>query len=136
MPVGEHAPPSPGPGADRGAVPVEVVGRLREEQAALRARVSQLAEDMAALVAASRDSNADDEHDPEGQTIAYERSQLSAVTSQAREHLSEVDAAIERVVAGTYGVCEVCGEPIDAARLDARPTARTCVDHVRARHPS
>jgi RNA polymerase-binding transcription factor DksA len=87
---------------------------------------------MAALVAASRDSNADDEHDPEGQTIAYERSQLSAVTSQAREHLAEVDAAIERVAAGTYGVCEVCGRPIDPARLDARRTARTCVHHVHA----
>ena len=85
---------------------------------------------MAALIAASRDSNADDEHDPEGQTIAYERSQLSAVMSQTRDHLREVEAALDRVAAGTYGICEVCHRPIDPERLDARPTARTCVQHV------
>ena len=118
------------PGPDHGAVPVEAGARLHEERAALRARVSRLSEDMAALIEASRDSNADDEHDPEGQTIAFERAQLSAVTHQAREHLREVDAALERVVGGTYGICEVCQQPIIAARLEARPTARTCVQHV------
>ena len=87
---------------------------------------------MTALIAASRDSNADDEHDPEGQTIAYERSQLSAVTSQTRDHLREVESALERVAAGSYGVCEVCHRPIDPARLDARPIAKTCVHHVSA----
>lgn len=131
MPTMDEAPPSTDP--ERGSVLVEAGARLHEERAVLRARVARLADDMAALIAASRDSNADDEHDPEGQTIAYERSQLSAVTSQAREHLREVDAAIERVGAGTYGSCEVCGRPIAAARLEARPTARACVQHVPAR---
>ena len=111
----------------------EAVARLHEQRSVLRVRVSRLSEDMAALIAASRDSNADDEHDPEGQTIAYERSQLSAVTSQALEHLTEVDAAIGRVATGRYGLCEMCGKPIDEARLEARPTARTCVHHVPAR---
>lgn len=132
----EEPPRSTRPAGDRGAAAVEAVARLHEQRTVLSARVSQLADDMVGLVAASRDSNADDEHDPEGQTIAYERSQLSAVTSQAREHLAEVDAALERVAAGTYGVCEVCGEEIDEARLEARPTARTCVPHVQARRPS
>ena len=109
------------------------VARLHEERDALRIRASQLADDMAALIAASRDSNADDEHDPEGQTIAYERSQLSAVTNQTHDHLREVEAALERVSAGPYGTCEVCRQPIAAARLEARPTARTCVNHVGTR---
>ncbi|QKE86015.1 TraR/DksA family transcriptional regulator [Arthrobacter sp. NEB 688] len=86
--------------------------------------------DMERLVAASQDSNADDEHDPEGQTIAYERSQLGALTDGQRTHLAELDAALARVAAGTYGVCEVCGEPVPAGRLEARPTARTCVRHA------
>jgi RNA polymerase-binding transcription factor DksA len=111
----------------------DVVGRLHEEREALRSRASQLANDMAALIAASRDSNADDEHDPEGQTIAYERSQLSAVTMQTHDHLREVEAALERVSAGTYGTCEVCRQPIAVPRLEARPTARTCVTHVGTR---
>ena len=76
-----------------------------------------LSDDYAGVVAASRDTNADDEHDPEGTTIAFERSQ--------------VDAALARVEAGTYGICEVCGEPIPDGRLEARPTARTCVEHAR-----
>jgi len=111
----------------------DAVARLDEERDALRTRASQLADDMTALVAASRDSNADDEHDPEGQTIAYERSQLSAVTNQTHDHLRAVDAALERVSAGTYGTCEVCRQPIAVARLEARPTARTCVNHVDTR---
>ena len=103
-----------------------------EERGSLLARLAHLDDDMAALFAASRDSNADDEHDPEGQTIAYERSQLSAVAQQTRDHLAEVEAALGRVAEGTYGICEVCHRPIAAERLEARPTARTCVQHVRA----
>jgi DnaK suppressor protein len=78
-------------------------------------------------VEASRDSNADDEHDPEGATIAFERSQLSALLRQAREHLDEVEAAQRRLRDGSYGRCEVCGAAIAAARLAARPVASTCV---------
>lgn len=110
--------------------PLTVTARLTQERAALAARLERLSEDMSALVAASRDSNADDEHDPEGQTIAYERSQLSAVTSQSESHLAEVEAALVRVADGTYGVCDICHENIAAERLAARPTARTCVHHV------
>jgi DnaK suppressor protein len=117
-------------GQERGPVHDEAAARLHDERTALGARLSRLTEDMAALFEASRGSNADDEHDPEGQTIAYERAQLSAVTQHARDHLTEIEAAIERIEAGTYGICEVCGEPIDPARLEARPTARTCVHHV------
>ena len=107
--------------------------RLRQERAALRARIQQLEEDMGGFFEASRDSNADDEHDPEGQTIAFERSQLAAVTAQAVEHLAEVDAALARMEEGAYGICEVCREPIATARLEARPTARTCVEHAPGR---
>ncbi len=76
---------------------------------------------------ASRDSNADDEHDAEGATIAFERSQVDALVRQAEAHLEEITAALERVADGSYGICAVCGKPIDPARLDARPVARTCV---------
>ncbi len=90
-------------------------------------RLAALTDDFAEVVAASRDTNADDEHDPEGATIAFERSQVDALVRQSRRHLEEVDAALARVAAGTYGVCETCGRPIVPERLSARPTARTCV---------
>jgi RNA polymerase-binding transcription factor DksA len=85
------------------------------------------------VAAASRDGNADDEHDPEGATIAFERSQVAALILQVQGHLAEVEAAIERLVAGTYGICELCGQPIAKARLKARPAARTCIGCASAR---
>lgn len=105
----------------------DLPGVLEQERQATLARLATLTGDFNQLVAASEGSNADDEHDPEGATIAFERSQLEALVQQARTYLTEIDAAFARVAAGTYGVCERCGRPIPAERLQARPTARTCV---------
>ena len=101
---------------------------LEQERAATLERLSALTGDFDALVAASEGSNADDEHDPEGATIAFERSQLDALVRQARVNLTEIDAALERVDRGAYGTCEKCGRPIAKGRLEARPTARRCID--------
>jgi DnaK suppressor protein len=104
--------------------------RLREEREEVRARLASMSADLASLFAASVDSNADDEHDPEGQTIAYERSQLEALIRGARDHLAGIEAGLLRLEQGSYGICEVCHQPIPMARLDARPTARTCIQHA------
>ncbi|APH02775.1 MULTISPECIES: TraR/DksA family transcriptional regulator [Janibacter] len=101
---------------------------LDAERRETLARLATLTGDFDALVEASEGSNADDEHDPEGATIAFERSQVDALARQAREHLREIDAALARLDAGDYGTCERCGRPISAGRLEARPTARTCID--------
>ncbi len=97
-----------------------------ERQQALR-RLAGLTDDFDEVVEASRNSNADDEHDPEGATIAFERSQVVALVLQVRGHLAEVEAAIQRLEAGTFGICERCGRPIAQARLEARPATRTCI---------
>jgi len=102
----------------------DVLGQARTE--ALR-QIADLARHVDELVAASVGSNADDEHNPEGATIAFERSQLDALLHQAREQLDEIDAAEDRLARGRYGLCETCGLPIGAGRLEARPTARTCM---------
>ncbi len=100
---------------------------LRQERVQTLRRLAGLTASFDEVVAASKDTNADDEHDPEGATIAFERSQVGALVRQVRAHLAEIDAAQDRLAAGTYGVCERCGQPIAAARLEARPAARTCV---------
>jgi RNA polymerase-binding protein DksA len=100
---------------------------LEDDRRATLLRLARLRADFGGIVAASADSNADDEHDPEGATIAFERSQVDALARQAERHLAEIDAALERVNSGAYGVCEGCGQPIPAERLEARPVARTCV---------
>ncbi|MFC6158530.1 TraR/DksA family transcriptional regulator [Kribbella jiaozuonensis] len=99
----------------------------RERQRTIE-RLASLTEDFDKVVAASRDSNADDEHDPEGSTIAFERSQLGALAEQAQRTLTEIDAALARVATGTYATCERCGRSISAERLQARPVVRTCID--------
>ena len=90
-------------------------------------RLARLQQDYSGVVEATRDANSDDEHDPEGHTIAYERSQTGALLLRVRQRLTDIDAALARIDAGTYGTCESCGEPISPGRLEARPTARTCI---------
>jgi DnaK suppressor protein len=102
-------------------------GALVEQRSRVEARLADLLGDYTGIVEASADSNADDEHDPEGSTIAFERSQVGALVAQTRAHLAEIDAALTRLSAGTYGVCERCGGPIAPERLEARPVARTCI---------
>jgi DnaK suppressor protein len=95
-------------------------------------QVASLKSARAELVAAAQGANADDEHDPEGATIAFEREQLTALLAQAEGSLRAAEAAIARRDAGTYGSCESCGEPIGAERLEARPSATTCIRCARA----
>ena len=82
---------------------------LLAERAAALAAVEALTSSFDDVVAASQSSNADDEHDPEGATIAFERQQVVALLEQARRRLSDVDAALARRDAGDYGTCESCG---------------------------
>lgn len=108
---------------------------LESKLASARTRLARLTEDFDGVVAASRDTNADDEHDPEGATIAFERSQLHALIQQARNQVAESEAALTRWEADTYGTCETCGGDIGTARLEARPTARLCIDCARSAGP-
>lgn len=56
-----------------------------------------------------------------------ERSEKLAFIENARERLAHVEAALAKMDEGTYGVCEVCGGDIPAARLEARPLSVRCV---------
>jgi DnaK suppressor protein len=104
---------------------------LAAEHAAALAQIEALTREFDEVVAASRSSNADDEHDPEGATIAFERQQVVALLEQARQRLADVEAALAHREAGDYGICENCGRPIAPERLAARPAARTCIDRAR-----
>lgn len=97
----------------------------RREQAV--AYLSGLQESYAAIVAASEASNADDEHDPEGATIGFERAQVAALIEQATATVTGLDGALARIADGSYGTCEQCGQRIASERLEARPAAQTCI---------
>ncbi|HLS26564.1 MAG TPA: TraR/DksA C4-type zinc finger protein [Beutenbergiaceae bacterium] len=129
----DHDPTTDG-GRAPTATPESVRPHLEEIRAQLEAdrqrtlnRIAALGENVTSIVEATRDTATDDEHDPEGSTIAFERSQADALRSSAHQHLVEVDAAVARIEEDAYGRCEDCGEPIAFERLLARPTARTCI---------
>jgi RNA polymerase-binding transcription factor DksA len=124
----------PAAGAVQGDMDLDAAAeRLHNEREEVRDRLASMTTDLEYLVAASVNSNADDEHDPEGQTIAFERSQLSALIQSAQAHLARIDGAVLRLQQGSYGICDVCGMPLPAARLEARPAAQTCVQHAASR---
>ena len=100
---------------------------LLRARADASAQVTALNDDLRGVIDASRSSNADDEHDPEGATIAFERAQVIALLSTAKQRLAELDGALARHASGTYGTCEICGRPIPTERLEVFPAARRCV---------
>jgi RNA polymerase-binding transcription factor DksA len=91
------------------------------------AQVADLRSELEAIVVLSMTETPDDEHDSEGSTIGFERARVSALLAHAEHQLADLDAAIVRLQGGTYGRCEQCGQPIGADRLEALPTAATCV---------
>jgi DnaK suppressor protein len=101
--------------------------RLIAERAAAAARVETRRAELEGVAGVAMTEGRDDEHDPDGATVAFEQSLAAGLLAQAVAYLTEVDVALERLSAGLHGVCERCGQPIPEARLEARPTARCCV---------
>jgi DnaK suppressor protein len=93
--------------------------------------LADLGAEITAITEARRDANSDEEHDPEGTTIAYERSQADTLRRLAEDRRAAVAAAVTRLEEGRYGICIRCGLPIAEGRLEARPWADTCVAHAR-----
>jgi DnaK suppressor protein len=100
---------------------------IQTERRRAHERLTALTREFDAIVEATAEANTDDEHDPEGSTIGFERAQVAALRVQARTHLAELDEAERRLEAGRIGSCEHCGSAIPVERLLARPTARRCV---------
>ena len=60
--------------------------------------------------------------------VTAERGEAEVLVATLREALDEVEHALTKQRDGTFGLCESCGKPISAARLEAMPTARFCID--------
>jgi RNA polymerase-binding transcription factor DksA len=74
-----------------------------------------------------------DQHLADEGTETFERERDLSVLQRVEAQLGEIDAALARIEAGTYGVCELCGKPIGDERLEAMPAARYCLeDQARA----
>ncbi|MGI8678542.1 MAG: TraR/DksA family transcriptional regulator [Jatrophihabitans sp.] len=100
-------------------------------RAAAAARVADLRRELEDVIASASSTTGDDEHDPEGATIGFERAQAQSLLDRAEARVAALDAAIHRAAAGTYGQCVVCGRLIGAERLEARPGTDRCIDCAR-----
>lgn len=100
---------------------------LKAERESTMIQVAALTRDWDDIVESSALVINDDEHDPEGASIAFERAHIQSLLDQARSHLADIDEMFERLDRGTYGICEQCGRPIGFERLQARPAAKTCI---------
>jgi DnaK suppressor protein len=101
--------------------------QLAGDREQTRLVIERTLEEMAAFVSARNDAPTDDEHDPEGPTLAFERSQASAMLRQSEQHLADIDSALLRMDEGTYGLCAHCGTDIALGRLQVRPQAALCI---------
>lgn len=109
---------------------------LAAERERVAASEAGLVAELAAMVEASDLANLDDEHDPEGSTVGYERARLASLLDAVRSRSADLAAAAERLRIGTYGRCAYCRQPIAPERLAAYPTAVACVSCATVQAPS
>jgi DnaK suppressor protein len=77
-------------------------------------------------------ANGPGDHIADNATDTYMRELDEGLEENAERLLAEIEGALGRIADGTYGICAVCGRPIDAERLEAVPYATLCIDDRRA----
>jgi RNA polymerase-binding transcription factor DksA len=92
--------------------------QLIEERERLRAQIRELGH--------GEQLDFDENFADSGQVTA-ERGEVEALSGQLNETLQDIEDALAKFDAGTYGECESCGQPIPEARLEAMPAARLCI---------
>lgn len=115
-----HEPPSTTDREDR-------LAALEVERGEALRQIEALTRDFDEIVDGSELVNTDDEHDPEGSTIAFERAMVAALRSSAERRLTAIDDALARLDDDSYGYCTSCGGEIGEERLAAVPGTTTCV---------
>jgi len=115
-------------------LPKKFVGEMKVRLLEERAKYLQTAEDMRAeadsLFADREPGDVQfDEESGEGDTLAVERERGLALSTQAQSAVQQIDEALARITAGTYGICIVSSEPIPKERLEAIPWAAMTVKH-------
>ena len=101
--------------------------QLDQEAERLAALTASLGRDLDEIIDSAQLNNIDDEHDPDGSTVAYERAMVTALLDAATRDLDAIEGARERLRSGTDGTCSTCGNPIAPERLQALPLTTSCV---------
>ncbi|MDA8296992.1 MAG: TraR/DksA C4-type zinc finger protein [Actinomycetota bacterium] len=106
------------------------LGRLQDELARLEALRANISQDLLdEEYGVERELSLLDQHPSEIGSEVHDLERDQAIAESVESELAEVRAAIGRVEDGTYGRCEVDGEPIPPERLEAMPATRRCAAH-------
>ena len=110
----------------------EVTIKLKLQRSRLESELKRLNEELEQLIASTRPPEERREGSPFGKreeeaTETYELEKRIALEKQVREQIAEVEHALHKFEEGTYGKCDVCGQPIDPDRLEALPQATVCM---------
>ena len=109
--------------------PEEARKRLEAERTRVSGLIHELHGELDDEVASEGEELSNyDQHPADSATDTFEREKDLGILDDLEAELAEIEAAIERIENGTYGIDEVTGAPIDPARLEAVPIARTNVD--------
>jgi YteA family regulatory protein len=107
---------------------------LLEERARVEAALQNLHEETAGTLSEDAgEETAYDNHLADTATETYDRELDYTLEENAEHLLAEIDAALKRIEAGTYGICTNCGKQIPEERLEALPWATLCIDCQRDR---
>jgi RNA polymerase-binding protein DksA len=102
---------------------------LEEERETYLRQARDLAAEAEALASEREPGDTQfDEESGEGDTLNVERERDLALSASATQAVEEIDRALRRMDAGTYGICERCGKKISVARLEALPFAALCIE--------
>jgi DnaK suppressor protein len=101
-------------------------GEVREVLDAQREQLSEQLHDLGV----DGESGIVDDNFADTAQVSAEQGEAHALAAQLRDQLDDVEHALSRLDEGTYGTCEVCGEPIGDARLEVMPATRFCIQHA------
>jgi RNA polymerase-binding transcription factor DksA len=102
--------------------------RILEEQQRVHGLVEEVRSELGASDGDESTELADyDQHPADSATETFEREKDFSILEELEAELAELEAALQRIDAGTYGVDEVTGDPINPERLEVLPAARTNV---------
>jgi DnaK suppressor protein len=104
-----------------------LLSNLRDQLADERMR---LIAQISALEVGRDESPAYDENFADSGQVAAEQGENKALLNQLNDQLDEIEHALAKFDEGTYGLCEVCGNPVSDARLEAMPATRFCINHA------
>jgi RNA polymerase-binding protein DksA len=102
--------------------------RILAEKERLEADRARLTDTEGVSDEAGEMADADINHPADTGTETFERAKDAALAANIDGLLAQVDEALAKMGAGTYGTCDRCGKPIGVARLEAIPYATLCVD--------